>query len=316
MTVHQIDATEPEPSTPDGVPAGQPGAGTDRSPARTGIRSGFTALESLDQETPDPGHFGPDSVSWRIHHDPASIVGGVRALAFQSLHPEVMLGFSAVTDARDDAWGRLSRTGRYVNAITYGTVVEADDAAARVRRIHGALGLDRPDWLLWVHCGAVDSWLDAHRRSGAPLTDAEADRYVEEQVIAALLIGCDERHVPRSVSELAEYVRSMRPLLEVTPEAREAVRGLLWPPMPQKVALLTPARPAWTLFAVTGFAMMPRWARRMFALPGLPTTDLQATITARTLRSTLTVVPEERRTNPHLTAARIRLGLAEEQLAG
>ena len=108
----------------------------------------------------------------------------------------------------------------------------------------------------------------------------------------------------------------MRPLLEVTPEAREAVRGLLWPPMPQKVALLTPARPAWTLFAVTGFAMMPRWARRMFALPGLPTTDLQATISARTLRSTLTVVPEERRTNPHLTAARIRLGLAEEQLAG
>ena len=316
MTVHQIDATEPEPSTPDGVPAGQPGAGTDRSPARTGIRSGFTALESLDQETPDPGHFGPDSVSWRVHHDPASIVGGIRALAFQSLHPEVMLGFSAVTDARDDAWGRLSRTGRYVNAITYGTVVEADEAAARVRRIHGALGLDRPDWLLWVHCGAVDSWLDAHRRSGAPLTDAEADRYVEEQVIAALLIGCDERHVPRSVSELGEYVRSMRPLLEVTPEAREAVRGLLWPPMPQKVALLTPARPAWTLFAVTGFAMMPRWARRMFALPGLPTTDLQATITARTLRSTLTVVPEERRTNPHLTAARIRLGLAEEQLAG
>jgi len=317
MTVHQIDTAAPDPSATDSVPAGQPGAAPDRDAVpRTGIRSGFTALESLDQETPDPGHFGPDSVSWRVHHDPASIVGGIRALAFQSLHPEVMLGFSAVTDARDDAWGRLSRTGRYVNAITYGTVAEADAAAARVRRIHGALGLDRPDWLLWVHCGAVDSWLDAHRRSGAPLTDAEADRYVEEQVVAALLIGCDERHVPRSVSELAEYVRSMRPLLEVTPEAREAVRGLLWPSMPQKVALLTPARPAWTLFAVTGFAMMPRWARRMFALPGLPTTDLQATITARTLRSTLTVVPEERRTNPHLTAARIRLGLAAEQLAG
>jgi len=317
MTAHPLHTPAPEPSSPDGVPAGQPGAVPDRDAlARTGIRSGFTALESLDQETPDPGHFGPDSVSWRVHHDPASIVGGIRALAFQSLHPEVMLGFSAVTDARDDAWGRLSRTGRYVNAITYGTVAEADAAAARVRRIHGALGLDRPEWLLWVHCGAVDSWLDAHRRSGAPLTAAEADRYVEEQIVAARLIGCDERHVPRSVSELTEYVRSMRPLLEVTPEAREAVRGLLWPQMPQKVALLTPARPAWTLFAVTGFAMMPRWARRMFALPGLPTTDLQATITARTLRSTLAVVPEERRTNPHLTAARIRLGITEQSLAG
>ena len=317
MTVHQIDTAAPDPSATDSVPAGQPGAAPDRDAVpRTGIRSGFTALESLDQETPDPGHFGPDSVSWRVHHDPASIVGGIRALAFQSLHPEVMLGFSAVTDARDDAWGRLSRTGRYVNAITYGTTAEADDAAARVRRIHGALGLDRPDWLLWVHCGAVDSWLDAHRRSGAPLTDEEADRYVEEQVVAARLVGCQEPDVPRSVAELRDYVRSVRPLLEVTPEAREAVRGLLWPPMAPKVELLTPARPAWTLFALTGVAMMPRWARRMFALPGLPTTDLQATVTARALRSSLLVVPEDRRTNPHLTAARIRLALPQERLAG
>jgi uncharacterized protein (DUF2236 family) len=315
MTVHPISDTAPDPTTPSGVPAGQHPADPEAAVPRTGIRSGFTPMESLDRETADPGYFGPDSVSWRVHHDPASIVGGIRALAFQSLHPEVMLGFAAVTDAHDDAWGRLSRTGRYVNAITYGTSAEADAASARVRRIHGALGLDRPDWLLWVHCGAVDSWLDTHRRSGAPLTAAEADRYVEEQVIAARLVGCDERDVPRSVSELADYVRSMRPLLEVTPEARDAVRGLLWPPMPQRVALLTPARPAWTLFAVTGFSMMPRWARRMFALPGLPTTDLQATVTARTLRSALLVVPEERRTNPHLTAARIRLGLAETSTA-
>ncbi len=308
MTVHQL----PPPASPGPVPAGQPAAEV----PRTGIRSGFTPMESLDRTTPDPGHFGPDSVSWRVHHDPASILGGIRALAFQSLHPQVMLGFARVTDARDDAWGRLSRTGRYVNAITYGTVAEAEAAAARVRRIHGGLGLDRPDWLLWVHCGAVDSWLDAHRRSGAPLTDDEADHYVGEQVVAARLVGCTVDDVPRTVAELRDYLASVRPVLEVTPEAREAVRGLLWPPMPPKVALLTPARPAWTLFAVTGFALLPRWARRMFALPGLPTTDVQAAITARTLRSTLLVVPDERRTNPHLAAARIRLGLAEERTAG
>jgi hypothetical protein len=34
------------------------------------------------------------------------------------------------------------------------------------------------------------------------------------------------------------------------------------------------------------------------------------------VRSSLLVLPEDRRTNPHLTAARIRLGLAEERLAG
>jgi uncharacterized protein (DUF2236 family) len=254
-------------------------------------------------------------VSWRVHHDPASVVGGIRALVLQSLHPQVMLGFHGVTDARDDPWGRLSRTGKYVNAVTYGTVAEADASAERVRRIHAALGLDRPEWLLWVHCGAVDSWLVGHRRSGAPLTDAEADRYVEEQVIAARLVGCTESDVPRTVDELAAYFAAVRPELAVVPETRESVRALLWPPMKPRVEWLTPARPAWTTFALTGFGLLPRWSRRMFALPGLPTTDLSATVSARAIRAALAAVPESRRTNPHLRAAQLRLGLVEAEPA-
>lgn len=283
----------------------------EQAPApRSGFRSGFTPLESLDLTTPDPGLFGPDSVSWRVHHDPASVVGGIRALVLQSLHPEVMLGFAGVTDARDDPWGRLSRTGKYVNAITYGTEAEAEAMGERVRRVHHALGLDRPEWLLWVHAGAVDSWLDAHRRSGAPMSDDEADRYVEEQVVAARLVGCAVDDVPRTATQLRDYVESMRPQLAMTPEAREAVRGLLWPPMEPRIEWLTPARPAWTTFALTGFGLLPRWARRMFALPGLPTTDLSATVSARAVRTLLAALPDARRTNPHLAAARIRLGLA------
>lgn len=276
---------------------------------RTGIRSGFTPMESLDQVTPDPGFFGPDSVSWRVHHDPANVVGGVRALILQALHPEVMRSFHGITSTRDDPWGRLSRTGAYVNAITYGTEAEAEKSSARVRFVHRKLGLDRPDWLLWVHCGAVDSWLVGHRRSGAPMTDAEADAYVSEQVEAARLIGCHLADVPSSVAELAAYFEAVRPQLEVTSETRESVRDLILPPMSARVQLLTPARPAWTTLVLTGFGLMPRWSRRMFALPSLATTDLSASITARTLRTALLAVPEARRTNPHLAAARIRLDL-------
>jgi uncharacterized protein (DUF2236 family) len=277
---------------------------------RTGLRSGFTDLAALDRTTPDPGYFGPDSVSWRVHHDPATVLGGIRALILQSLQPEIMLTFHRITSTREDPWGRLARTGLYVNAITYGTRAEADAAAERVRRVHGALGLDRPEWLLWVHCGAVDSWLDAHRRSGAPMTDAEADRYVAEQVEAARLVGCTVADVPASRSELAAYLTAVRPRLDVLPETRESVRDLLWPPMEPRVQLMTPARPAWTTLAVTGFALLPRWARRMFALPGLPTTDLAGTVAARSIRAALAAVPEDRRTNPHLAAARERLAQA------
>lgn len=282
---------------------------------RTGIRSGFTPMESLDQATPDPGFFGPDSVSWRVHHDPANVVGGIRALILQALHPDVMRSFHDITSTREDPWGRLARTGAYVNAITYGTQAEAEKTATRVRFVHHKLGLDRPDWLLWVHCGAVDSWLVGHRRSGAPMTDAEADQYVLEQVEAARLVGCDLDTVPTSVAELSAYFERMKPQLEVTSETRESVRDLIWPPMAPRVQLLTPARPAWTTLALTGFGLMPRWSRRMFALPGLPTTDLSASLTARALRTALLAVPEARRTNPHLAAARIRLDLADAPAA-
>jgi uncharacterized protein (DUF2236 family) len=269
-------------------------------------------MESLDRTTPDPGYFGPDSVSWRLHHDTSSVLGGIRALALEALHPEVMLAFAAVTTSTNDSWGRLSRTGRYLNAVTFGTTAEADAASARVRRIHSSLKLDRPEWLLWVHATAVDSWLVANRRSGAPVSDEDADRYVAEQVTAARLLACDVDTVPTNVAELEAYLERVRPELECTPEAREAVRGLLFPPMPPKVQWLTPARPAWTLLAVTGVALLPRWARRMFAMPGLPTTDLQASLTARGLRTALTALPESRRTNPHLAAARIRLDLTDD----
>lgn len=308
MSAADPGSAHPAPRTASESAVGVPGE--PRIP-RTGIRSAFTPLSSLDLLTPDPGYFGPDSVSWRIHHDPASALGGIRALALQSLHPGVMLGFAAVTGVRDDAWGRLARTGKYVNQVTYGTVAEADAAAERVRRIHDALGLGRPEWLLWVHAGAVDSWLAAHRRSGAPLTDEEADRYVEEQVVAARLVGCDVDDVPRTVAELDDYLLRVRPSLAVTPEAREALRGLLWPPMTTRPALLVPARVGWTALAGTGVALLPRWARRMLALPGLPTTDLQASVAARALRAALMAVPEGRRTNPHLAAARIRLDVVD-----
>ena len=59
------------------------------------------------------------------------------------------------------------------------------------------------------------------------------------------------------------------------------------PPMPRKVALLTPARPAWYGIGGLAFGLLPAWVRRMYRLPGLPTTDLGATLATRTLHTAL-----------------------------
>lgn len=36
------------------------------------------------------GYFQPSSIVWRIHSDPSMVIGGIRALLEQALHPEAM----------------------------------------------------------------------------------------------------------------------------------------------------------------------------------------------------------------------------------
>ena len=264
----------------------------------------------------DPGLYGPDSVTWRVHADPSMAFGGLRALLLQALHPLAMTGVAQHSDFRGDPWGRLFRTADYVGITTYGTTLEATRAAAKVRGIHRKLTatdpatgssfrIDRPDLLRWVHCVEVESFLTTAVRCGLRLSAAEQDRYYEEQLRNAELIGATD--VPRSVAEMAAYFRAMRPQLQVGAEARRAASFVLWPPMPARIELGTPARPAWIALATTSFAMLPRWARRLYCLPGLPTTDLAASVAGLALRSGLLVIPERLRHGPQVKAAHARI---------
>lgn len=269
----------------------------------------------------EQGLFGPDSITWRVHADPTMGLAGLRALLLQAVHPLAMAGVAQHSDFRSDPWGRLFRTAEYVAVVSYGTTTQANRASARVRGLHrrldgvepesgAAYRVDDPELLRWVHCCEVDSFLSTFRRSGARLRHDEADRYLREQVRAAALVGVPAEDVPASVAELADYFQGMRPQLRVTAEARRAALFVLGPPMPRWVQFATPARPAWAGLAAAAFALLPRWTRRLYRLPGLPTTDLAASVYARALRGGLLVVPPMLRDGPHLRDARARLAAA------
>jgi uncharacterized protein (DUF2236 family) len=162
-----------------------------------------------------------------------------------------------------------------------------------------------------VHNCEVDSLLSTARRAGVPITDAEADRYVEEQVVAAVLVGAEEADVPRTVAELAAYFDGIRARLAITPAARSASRFILLPPMPGWVQLLTPARPAWSTLASLGAATLPRWARQLYGLPGFGLTDAAATAGLKAFRQTALAVPARMRESPIVRAARARVAPAE-----
>lgn len=277
-------------------------------------------MTSQTDDAPDPGLYGPDSVTWRVHADPSMALAGLRALLLQAVHPLAMSGVAQHSDFREDPWGRLFRTAEYVGVTTYGTTEQARRAGAKVRGIHRRLAgiepesgtayrVDDPALLLWVHCVEVESFLSTAVRCGLRLSAADRDRYYAEQQVGAQLVGLRSADVPGSVAEMADYFQAVRPQLRVTRAARDAATFVLWPPMPSKVTFGTPARPAWVALAAAAGAMLPRWARRLYRLPGLPTTDLAATAAGLAFRSGLLVVPDAMRAGPHLKDARARLAI-------
>ncbi|MPQ99829.1 DUF2236 domain-containing protein [Modestobacter sp. I12A-02628] len=285
---------------------------------------------SMRDVTPEQdrlGFFGPDSVTWRVHADPAFSVGGIRALLLQALHPAAMDGVHRFSEGfRTEPWARLTRTAEYVATLTYGTRADALRQVRRVRGVHRgksaveettgrAYDVDDADLLLWVHNCEVDSLLSVARRAGVVTSDADADRYVAEQVVAATLIGVDEPDVATTEAELAAYFERMLPHLAATPPARDALRFVLLPPMPGWVQLFTPARPAWGTLASLGVATLPRWARRMYSLPGFGITEPATTAAVRAFRQTTLAVPARVRESPIVRAARERVAGPESLTA-
>lgn len=270
----------------------------------------------------DGGLFGPDSMTWRIHGDPSMVLAGFRALMLQAVHPLVMAGFDDNSFFRGDPWGRLQRTGNWVATVTYGSTEEARAAGAGLRRLHARLApgiesesgetyrVNDPNLLLWVHTTEVESFLSTYRRSGGSLRPGDGDRYVDEMCASAELVGLRRGDVPSSEADIADYYNDVRPQLRVTKVAR---RNVLWgfaPPMPRWVVLATPARPAWATMVTISAGMLPPWARRLYGLPALPTTDFSASLAGRALRRTVLTIPGPYAKSPAYRDALARLDAA------
>jgi uncharacterized protein (DUF2236 family) len=254
--------------------------------------------------------FAPDSITWKIHSDPAMAVGGIRALLQQALHPVAMAGVATQSNFREDAWGRLQRTGDYVSTLTFAPTSDALALTARVRKVHTTLGLDDPHLLLWVHMSMVDSFLDVATRSGLALTDDEKNMYISEMVLFAELIGIKPENVPSSVEEMQKYFVDISPELRASDDAKRAALFLTIPPMPKVVRFATPATPAWASLTALAGASLPSWAKSLYRIPQIPGDRKVIDVSLRLSRTTLSVLPTWLLTPPLLKAARKRWSAA------
>jgi uncharacterized protein (DUF2236 family) len=230
---------------------------------------------------PAPGQafLPPAAVSRRVHADASMLVGGIRALLLQSLHPLAMAGVAEHSAFRTDPLGRLRTTSTYLGTVTFGSTTAAEAALAQVRQVHRHVrgtapdgrpyAADDPALLSWVHHAMVDSFLATHQRYGLrPLGPSDADRYVAEQAVLAERLGATD--IARTTAELAAWLRAVRPQLHRGRQATEAVRFLLNPPLPLV------AKPAYGLLAAAAVGTLEPWSRAALGVPLLPGVDALA----------------------------------------
>ena len=130
--------------------------------------------------TPDPGLFGPDSITWVVMREPRLLLAAGRALLLQAANPLVAQGAIEHSTYKSDPYGRLERTVRWVTVVCFGTTGEAERVSGGVERAapagdrNPARGCTRrvpggtrysagdPALLRWVHASFVDTMLVAH----------------------------------------------------------------------------------------------------------------------------------------------------------
>lgn len=226
--------------------------------------------------TGDTGLFGPGSVTWQLHADSAMLIGGIRALLLQTMHPLAMAGIADHSAYRTDPTGRLWRTAGFVGTTTFGTTAEVKRAVAMVKKVHERVVGHAPDGrpyaandphlLAWVHHTLVESFLVSYQRYGSnTLCSDDADRYVAEQARLGDLMGVEAP--AHNVEELREAMRDIRGELKAGTQARKAIRFLLTPPLDLA------ARGPYAVLAAGAVGLLPWWVRWDLRIPYLPITE-------------------------------------------
>jgi len=239
----------------------------------------------------DEGLIGPDAVAWRVIGHPGALIGGLRSLVLQSLHPLAMAGVAQHSDYLHRPIDRLHRTTYYVAATAYGDTETARTAAERVRRRHRVVrGVDPvtgreysaedPETQLWVHATEWHSFLAAYRVFGPGLTPEEEDQYFWEGTVIGSQLGCPQEQIPGTAAAMSAYFRRMRDELAMSDHAREAISFVV-NPRPTRETL--PYFGALAVYGNAARALVPRELRRLAGIDRSPALDLPALAAARPL---------------------------------
>ncbi len=266
----------------------------------------------------------PGSISWRINSEVVVLLGWSPAVLMQLAHPLVAAGVAEHSSFLAHPRYRVLRLWQTVEAmlsLTFGTPEDAERAADGINRIHDRVNgrLDRPagayeagarydahdpELLRWVQATLLFILPRTYELCVGRLSPEEQDEWCREGSAINSVLGIPEHYVLAGMSDLNAYVSEMvhSGRLEVTPAARELMRGMLSPYFPRVAwPLYWPAR-LWTI------GLLPPEIRRMYGLPWDASQERALRLASGTFRLILPRLPSLLRHWPPARAIRDEAG--------
>jgi uncharacterized protein (DUF2236 family) len=241
-----------------------------------GDPSGIPPWLGAVAEGEGPGFFQPEDAPWIVHGDMATLVGGVRALLMQALHPGTLAGVRDHSRYKADPLGRLAGTIQWLTVTTFASRESILREAARVRGMHGkvrgsyrdASGHEReysasdPELLRWVHIAFMDSFLRCHQAYSPVPIPGGADAYIRLWARSVEPLGLDD--APQDENSLLDDIRHFDPQLAMTDDSREVIKWLRFPPLPFV------ARIVYRLLFQAAYLTLPVSYQKMIGLRAMP----------------------------------------------
>lgn len=251
----------------------------------SGDPNGVPPWLAVVAEGNEAGYFLPTDAPWLVHGGFGTLVGGIRALLVQALHPGTLRGVMDHSRYAEDPLGRLSGTIRWLTVTTFASQKAVATEAGRVNRMHKrvvgsyeasdgtsvAYRAADPDLLMWVHIAFMESFLVAHQMYCADPVPAGtaasgADNYIAQWSVAVAPLGLAT--CPMSQAELDAAIADFlnRDILRCDDRTRQVVAFLRRPPLPGATkiayrllfaAAVTSLRPEYR--TLLGLRATPRW---------------------------------------------------------
>jgi uncharacterized protein (DUF2236 family) len=224
----------------------------------------------------EPGLYLPTDAPWIVHADFGTLVGGIRALLMQALHPGSLTGVANHSRYEQDALGRLAGTIRWLTVTTFGSHTAVAGEAQRVNRMHKRVtgeyttssGEARPykaadpDLLLWVHIAFMESFLRCHQMYAWREIPGGADAYVRLWAKSVAPIGLAA--APMNESQLITEIERYKRELVATEKTLDVVKFIKRPPLPVL------ARPVYWLLFEAAVVSLPIEFRTLLGLRAKP----------------------------------------------